>query len=211
MDVFQERYTKHQEDKAKQLKSGYGIDKPELSPSFQQYLLAIVEHRASQRNFNKEPVTFEELEYILYVVGHSPSSCDRHAIRIKVIEDRDSKELLGGILVGGVGWIHRADKILLLLADTTAYKEGLDFMKYLDAGVVAMNIYLACEVLSVGACFVNPNIRENNKDIFRKIIPDSNLVLCGAMPVGHFDKHPEVKPSIKLDCLLNEEVSSNHT
>ena len=206
-DIYQTRYTRHQEDKREQLASCYGLDKPNLSPSFITYLDAISNHRASQRNFNRQPVSFAELQYILNIAGHSPSSCDRHATRIKIVEDRNTKQLLGGILVGGAGWIHRADKIILLLADETAYKENLDFMKYLDAGFVGMNIYMACEVQGIGACFVNPNIRDEHKHIFRDIVPEENLVLCGAMPIGHFDKHPEVKESIGLD-ILYEDIKS---
>lgn len=206
MDIYQERYIKHQEDKKEQLASNYGEDKPELSDAYRQYLLTLSEHRASQRNFNREPVTFEELSYIFEIAGHSPSSCDRHATRIQVVQDRDTKQLLGGLLVGGAGWIHRADKILLLLGDENAYKEGLEYMKYLDAGVMAMNIYNACEVLNVGCCFVNPNIRTEHSYIFRDIIPEENLILCGAIAIGHFDKHPIVKPSIKFNILLQDEI-----
>lgn len=207
MDIYQDRYTQHQQDKANQLSSSYGVDKPPLGEGFKHYLLALSEHRASQRIFNKTPISFEELQYILEIAGHSPSSCDRHATRIKVVEDRNTKQLLNGLLVGGVSWMHRADKILLLLGDETAYKEGLDFMKYLDAGVMAMNIYNACEVLNIGTCFVNPNIRDEHKHIFRDIVPEENLVLCGAMPIGHFDKHPETKPSVKFNLLLDDTYS----
>lgn len=206
MDRYQERYIKHQEDKKLQLKSSYGVDTPNLSNAYRIYYKTMIEHRSSQRNFNNEVVTLEELEYILSCVSNSPSSCDRFGVRIRVIDDRDTKQLLGGLLVGGTGWIHRADKILLLLGDNEAYKENLDFMKYLDAGVMAMNIYMACEALGIGTCFVNPNIRDEHKDIFRKIIPNENLVLCGAMPIGHFEKHPVRKDRLnKYDLLITDE------
>jgi nitroreductase len=133
-------------------------------------------------------------------------------VKIAVVEDRDTKQLLGGILVRGAGRIHRADKILLLLGNENAYKENLDFMKYLDAGVLAMNIYLACEVKSIGTCFVNPNIREEHKHIFRDIVKEEGVVLCGAMPIGHYDKHPEDKEIDNFsDILYTDETSSNNT
>lgn len=203
MDRYQDRYLKHQKDKKCQLKSEYGEERPALSGAYKTYFKTMAEHRASQRNFNREPVTFEELDYIFEMAGHTPSSCDRHATRIKVVQDRDTKQLLGGLLVGGTGWIHRADKILLLLGDTIAYKENLDFMKYLDAGALAMNIYYACEAVDVGCCFVNPNIREEHQHIFRDIVPDENLVLCGAIALGHFDKHAISKDSVKFDLLID--------
>ena len=119
-DLYQERYLKHQQEKKAEL-------------------IEIMKERHSRRRFSDKEVSQEVIDELLKVVSLAPSSCDRKAVKVKVITDKDQKALLGGILVGGVGWIHRAPVILLITADPKAYKAGkeIDFMPYLDGGIVS--------------------------------------------------------------------------
>jgi len=161
-------------------------------------LKKIVDSRASSRVYNKIPVDKEVLESILQDLCKTPSSCNRQTISLMVIEDRDRKELLSGLLVGGVGWIHRADKILLLFANGEAYKENLFYMPYLDAGVMIQQLYLSCTANNVSCCYINPNIREINQEHFKKTF--SNLIFCGALALGHSDT--VIKSPKRESCLL---------
>ena len=184
MDIYQERYTSHQAKKREQL-------------------LALYESRSSQRIFNNEALPENWLDSVLEAMQQTPSSCARYAVKIKVIEDRDTKQLLGGILVGGAGWVHRAKAIILLVADTTAYKENLDYMKYLDTGFTAMSIMLTLETQNIGNCYINPNIRDNHKHIMRELLGNDNLVFTGSIAVGNYDNKQEVssKPDKSTLCL----------
>lgn len=187
-DIFQARYEAHQKRKAEMFTSKYGTDKwHKYSKKEQETFDKVIKNRCSQRTFNREPVNINE---ILDLAKHRPSSCDRKAITMKVITSRDEKDLLSGLLVGGVGWCHRADKIILLLAENIAYKAGneIEFMPYLDAGVLVQNVYLICESRNVGCCYINPNIRKENKELFIQRFQDTrNQTFCGALALGHFD------------------------
>jgi len=166
LDPYQIRYTEHQERKKK-------------------ILIEIMKDRHSDRMFSDLPVEQEKINQLVGVVGLCPSSCDRKAVSVMVIDDRDRKSLLGGILVGGVGWIHRASHILLIQADPIAYKAGneIEFMPYIDGGVVAQQLYLMATTLELSCCFVNPNIREMNQEHYHKIFGDK--ILIGAFAVGY--------------------------
>jgi len=174
-DIYQERYTKHQARKKKQL-------------------IEMLDSRSSQRVFNDKPIDPDKTELLLANIAKTASSCGREAIYGVVVEDRTRKELLGALLVGGVGWIHRADKILLFFAAESAYKAGgeIDFMPYLDAGVVIGTAYLICEAMEVGCCFVNPNVREENKWIFSNKFGQVRDIFCGALAIGNYDKKAPV-------------------
>lgn len=189
-DIYQQRYLKHQARKAEILKSNYGTkDFKKYNESEQAVFVEILKSRRSQRAFNREPV---EIDKILDLADYRPSSCDRRSIQIKVISTRDEKDLLGGLLVGGTGWVHRADKVLLFLAWEDAYKSPAerDFMRYIDAGCLAQTLYLICEAMNVGAAYINPNIREENQEYFHKRFVPEGFQYCGAMAVGHYDlKH----------------------
>lgn len=122
------------------------------------------------------------------------SSCDRKAVHLSIVDDRDRLALLGGTLVGGVGWIHRAPLVLLLWADPIAYRAGneIEWMPYLDAGVVVQQLYLTATALGLKCCFVNPNIRDINWVHFHRVFSPAfgdpedprKGVFCGAMALG---------------------------
>jgi len=200
IDKFQKRYLDHQKHKKKQLMNTRGETIKINNKNMKKEYLDLLKNRRSQRIFNAEEITPEEMDYILNCLIESPSSCNRQAISIKIIEDRDSKELLGGLLVGGVGWCHMAKKIILLFTNTEAYKEKLEYMPYLDSGVLVLNTYLACESLSIGCCFINPNIREENQTIFKNKF--GKKTFCGALAIGHYNKKSLYSPKIKKEEIL---------
>jgi len=200
-DKFQQRYLLHQKHKQAQFFSPYGEQKPILPLNMKNKYISLLINRRSQRIFNSKPIDNKEFDHLLKCLVESPSSCNRQAISIKTITERNEKEILTGILVGGVGWCHRADKILLLFANIEAYKEKLKYMPFLDAGVIVMNCYLACESIGLGCCFINPNIRPENKNIFKKKF--GSKLFCGALTIGHYDKKSLYSTKIsKFEILL---------
>lgn len=166
MDKYQERYLEHQKCKKGQL-------------------LKLLEKRHSDRIFTDKEIDGETLSKITENANFAPSSCNRRGVTIKIVSYRENKELLGGILVGGVGWIHRADRVFLLLGHGECYKEGLPYMPYLDAGFLAYNVWLSCTELGIGCCYINPNVREQFQYILEKEFLDNNEIFCGALAVGY--------------------------
>lgn len=187
MDEYQLRYERHQERKRQSLMGSFGEPFWEkFTNQDQEVFNKIIKSRRSQRLFNRDVI---DIQPILNAIDTCPSSCDRKGIKVVVIDKRDDKDLLSGLLVGGVGWIQRGDKILLLFADPLAYKAGdeIKFMPYLDAGVVITMTYLAAEVNNIGCCYVNPNIRESNKEFFNQRFNTKNHIYCGALALGKYD------------------------
>jgi len=167
MDIFQKRYIAHQKRKAKVLEE-------------------ILKEKHSTRQFSSRDVDIEQLKTICAsALDKSPSSCDRKAIHLEYIDDKDDKRLLSGLLVGGTGWIHRANVIVLIKADMVAFKENLDYMPYLDAGVVIQSLYLTLTTSAYKCCYVNPNIRKKHQGIFDNYFQPSFTKFCGAMAVGY--------------------------
>jgi hypothetical protein len=172
-DQYQTRYLTHQKKKAEILKQ-------------------ILISRHSTRVFNENGLNqLEEdkiQELINLAIEQTASSCDRKPHKIYTITERDQKALLGGILVGGVGWAHRAPQILLICVDGEAYKAAgeINYMPYLDGGFLSCNILNLLEANNFKACFINPNIREQNKEHFNKVFLNNNdnLIYIGAIAVG---------------------------
>jgi nitroreductase len=179
IDPFQERYTAHQERKLKGITLKY--EENNHQTPFKELMMT----RVSQRFYNDKKITKEEYRFIKEAIVNTPSSCNRQPIQIMEVED---KEAMDRLLVGGKNWVSKADKILLLVADMKAYKSPAEvsYMSYLDAGFIGMSVYYACEVLNIGVCFINPNIREENQEEFKKFVGDYRF--CGALALGHYDK-----------------------
>ena len=176
MDVYQDRYLAHQKRKKEMLTPAYKERhiKQKKNPKFND----VLNGRQSTRVFGEGNIP---LLGILSSAELAPSSCDRHGVSYRVIDGRREKALLGGKLVGGVGWIHRADCIILLIADMTAYKSPneRDFMPYLDAGVLAQTIMLQAESENIASCFVNPNLNES-------LNLEDHELFCGAIALGNY-------------------------
>lgn len=189
MDKFQERYLIHQERKKKiisgEVEQFVALKKNE-NPNF----FSVAGRRQSQRIFNEERILDDKLDLIKETIINTPSSCNRQAVQVKIVRSSDDKDRIEEFLVGGKGWINKANVIMLLMADMEAYKSPaeVDFMQYLDAGFIGMSAYYAAETLGIGCCFVNPNIREENKEKFEKIFNKEKYKFCGAIALGHYDR-----------------------
>lgn len=162
--TFQERYLAHQQRKKTTLQN-------------------IGKTHYSTRQFSDKPVEDELIIQLIESVNLLPSSCDRHGVYVKDIYERDDKNLLDGLLVGGVGWIHRAPHVLLLFGNPNAYKENLIYMPYIDAGLAVMNWYNLLKEFGLKGCYVNPQVRGENQLYFRDRFGYD--IFCGAMGVGY--------------------------
>lgn len=165
-DPYQERYTAHQARK-------------------RDVLSQLLAERHSERMFADRPVFPPDLDSVAAAVQRAPNSCNRRAISTRVVVDRDGKALLGGLLVGGVGWVHRAPAVLLLSADPAAYKAGdeIRYMPYLDAGAAVGLMYITAGALDLACCYINPNVRDQHRGLFEQAFGDA--LFCGALAVGY--------------------------
>lgn len=164
-DIYQKRYLEHQARKAEVLRD-------------------LMQRCHSDRVFSPDEVGTEVVSRLLAAADSAPSSCDRRAVKALVVRGRDDKARLGGILVGGVGWVHRAPVVILLHADPLAYKAPgeIEFMPFLDTGFVADRILLAAEAEGLKHCFVNPSIRAPDREHFERMF--GVKILGGAVALG---------------------------
>lgn len=170
MDNFQKRYVDHIEKKNEQLKNKKNAPFNEQIMSGFTDVLNTITNRKSRRVF-REKVVGDELNLLIESANRAPSSCDRHGVFLL----EAPKDLIS-LLVGGVGWCDKGT-VLAFYADMTAYKSPYEkeFMPYLDTGFMAQNIYLLCEVMGIGCCFINPNTYNKYK---------SEHLLTGAISIG---------------------------
>ena len=202
IDIYQERYLAHQKRKKAILEGKH--EKATITQlGWDGNFREVVNSRKSQRTFSDEVISNYEWIFIRDCLSRTPSSCNRQAVKIMVIENAGGKFWIEKYLVGGVNWISKADKILLLFADMTAYKNQAEvsFMPYLDAGFIGMTAYYAAESIGAGCCFVNPNIREENKESFNGMFNQKGFLFCGAIALGYYNDRA-IKPNKSKDIFI---------
>lgn len=179
MDEFQERYLKHQENKKQTIENDIEISKEHYNLVEKMSALKVIKSRRSRRVFTNEKI---DTSYLNLALETSPSSCNRKAIYLLQVDPKQIEKYL----VGGKGWVNKAKEVWLLFGNIEAYKSPneISFMPYLDAGFLAQNIYLLSEIYGVGCCFINPNIREENKKEFNTKYNQHNDYFCGAIAFG---------------------------
>ena len=183
MDIYQERYLKHQHNKTTNMHKFIGEEKLHYTHQEIDTLFKILNNRRSQRNFTKQNIKLDVLKTIEQSIALNPSSCNRKSIYGAWI----TPEGIDQYLVGAKVWAPKANSILLLFAAKEAYKSPNEkaFMPYLDGGFVAQTLYLVCEVLGIGACFINPNLVKENAEEFTLMYGDDYFV--GAFALGNYD------------------------
>lgn len=182
-DIYQKKYLEHQKNKKSQLEK-----KPEDTEFFCDYdFEGIVDKRRSIRIFQEKKIRTDLIDVIIDYLIECPSSCNRGAIKLMIVNKKRAKEILSGILVGGRGWIQNADTIFLFFADMRAYKSPneVSFMPYLDAGVKMITACYGATMYEIGSCIVNPNIRPINKNRFNKLFNKKGYKFCGAVALGY--------------------------
>ena len=196
-DVYQERYLAHMERKRRSL-----AHESPPEPTFWDVLY----NRRSQRVFLRRPIEKNSLERIYQAIRLAPSSCNRQAIVVQRVLAFPDKCILQDILVGGRDWLEQAPEVLLLFADMLAYKSPFetDYMPWLDAGFVAESVYLAAEALGLGCCYVNPNIKGKDIDLFDERFNPRGLRFCGAIALGYYETRGPESPKRTLSELFYE-------
>ena len=176
MDKYQERYLEHVRYKLSRnpKKTIYGS-------KTRHSVYRIMKNRKSVRHFNDNEISKADLEMIELSVDLAPSSCNRKGIYLKECSPQYAED----ILVGGTGWAKNANKVFLMFGAKLCYKnpKEIPYMPYLDAGFVAENIYLACEAIGLGCCFINPNL----KDPVEFLATHGEDYFCGAIALGEYD------------------------
>lgn len=192
MDKFQERYEQHIKRKNDSLIDFDGNDNIQYSLLEQTALKEMMINRRSQRIFNNDNLSITDITWIKQAIKTAPSSCNRQAIYIKSVNPKEIEKFL----VGGKRWIDNANTVFLIFASRHAYKNPVEipYMPYLDAGFVGQNIYLMCEALNIGCCFVNPNIVVDEQSKFDLDYNKEDNIFCGAVALGYYDLKSKMPP-----------------
>lgn len=114
-------------------------------------LLALIKARRSVRRFTTEPVTEEQIEFLLEAASWAPTTlqCWRFVIV-------DEEPLLSTVISLAPGILQRPKVVIVVCADTSIISEKNIYpeLAYQETATATQNILLAAPALGLGGCFI---------------------------------------------------------
>jgi nitroreductase len=144
--------------------------------------------RHSIRDFEKN-VDLTKIKQSIQLAQNAPSSCNRQASRVHIVQTEYIKHEILSIQRGNNGFGDLADKILIVTAEIGVYAAAVERnAAYIDGGMYGMNLLYALHFNSIAACALNCYFSPKMENKVRKIcnIPDSEIfvmiILVGNCP-----------------------------
>jgi len=161
--------------------------------------------RHSIRDFSHENINDEELKKAIMLAQTSPSACNRQGYRIYVFEKDTSPEIAKWISGVG-GFTEDLNRILIITAKTSSYKENENYQYIVSASIFAAYLSLTLHLYGMGACIIQrPVIWNRTWEKLRKKynIKEDEQIIC-MIGVGKLKDGVTVPISHRLD--INEIV-----
>ena len=155
--------------------------------------------RRSTRKFNTEPITKDELDYILKAGLLAPSSMNRKPISFLVVERPETLAELAEAKDHGAELIKGADKAIVVLADTLISDTWCE-----DSSIALTYLHLAATDLGIGSCWVQIHMRKKDgvyaESVVRDIVKiDEHYRIAGILALGHSDDIPSAHTLEEVD------------
>ena len=167
----------------------------------------LIQTRRSMRKFTDEPLTPDEVAFLLRAALMSPSSHRTCGWEFVVVDDADTLKRLSECKESGAAFVAEAPLAIVVLGNPEKSDCWIE-----DTSIASLMIQLQAEDLGLGSCWAQMRGRfaadgtpaaDNVRQLLE--IPDNREVLC-IIAVGH--KGMERKP-FNEDHLLWEQVHMN--
>jgi nitroreductase len=152
------------------------------------------ESRRSIRDFSNEVVSTDLIEQAVKMAMHTPTVCNRQAIKTYAFTEKKSRELVLSCQSGNAGFGHQSQAALIVTVDRACFfTAGERNQCWIDGGLFSMSIVYALHSLGLGSCCLNWSVtKKQDKHLRSKVdIKDSEAVIM-MIAVGH------LKPKFKV-------------
>jgi nitroreductase len=154
----------------------------------------VITKRRSIRKYKSDPISKEDIEYVLEAARLSPSWANSQCWKFIVVTDPEVKEELAK---AGNGWIAHAPVIIAACADPIRPGTKGDQQYYmLDIGISMEHLILAAADKGLGTCWIGAFDEAVAKSVLD--VPD-NMRVVALTPLGQPDEEPGPKPRRTLE------------
>jgi nitroreductase len=149
--------------------------------------------RHSIRQFDDDPVTWNEITRAVEAAQTTPSVCNRQSWSVHVYPRGKAADTVLAAQNGNAGFGHTASHILLITVDLRTFLYlGERNQGWIDGGMFAMSLVYAFHALGIGTCCLNWSVESRTDRRLRSVaaIPDHESVIM-MMAIGRL---PECLP-----------------
>lgn len=155
--------------------------------------------RHSARAFDRRPVPRTVIEKTIDISKFAPSQCNRQSIRVHVYQDYEVVQKLLDLQGGARGFSEEVGNLFIVTSDLTAWQGPQQRNQcYVDGGLQAMMLLLACHAIGLNACPLNLAVKNSTeRDIrnFGNIPPNHRLIMFIAFGYENEEWHCKVAKS----------------
>lgn len=154
-------------------------------------ILELSKKRFSARKYTAEPVSKEDLDYIMECVRMAPSAVNKQPWKFVIVRSEEAKAKLQ--LAYDREWFHTAPLYIVCLKDNSAcWTRSYDSKAHgdIDVAIATEHLCLAATERGLGTC----RVCNFDPAVMRELFPEPNLEAVAIIPLGH----------IAPDCPRNE-------
>ena len=145
--------------------------------------LDIIKKRRSIRKYKPEPVSDEDIEYVLNAARLAPSAHNWQCWKYVVVKDKETREKIASSRPKSKDWIQEAPVIIVACAnpDESSHRDGKDIY-LVDIGISFEHLILAAKDRGLGTCWIAGFDEKTVKDAIGT--PD-NIRIVAYTPLGY--------------------------
>ncbi len=144
---------------------------------------SVIKNRRSIRKYKPDPVSDEDIEYILNAARFAPSWKNRQCWRYVVVKDKEKIEKIASARQKSQEWLREAPVMIVACADPdeSGHREGKDYY-LVDVGISFEHLFLAARDRGLGTCWIGGFDEKTVKDAIGA--PD-NIRVVAYTPLGY--------------------------
>jgi len=143
----------------------------------------VIKTRRSIRKYKSDPVSDEDIEYVLNAARLAPSAKNRQCWKYVVVKDKKTIKKIARSRPESEEWIKETPVIIVVCAnpDESSHREGKDIY-LVDVGISFEHLILAARDRGLGTCWIAGFDEKTVKDAIR--VPEKIRVVAFT-PLGY--------------------------
>ncbi|WP_286233218.1 nitroreductase family protein [Thalassotalea sediminis] len=165
----------------------YAFEKRVNSEITSKSLYDLFKQRRSVRWFEPRKVAPELIEQAVEMALQAPSACNRQPFEFYTFYTPEKASKIAAIPMGTKGFAENIQALIVIVGDLSAYPKERDrHVIYIDGGLVAMQLMLACESLGLSTCPINwPDMEMYEKKMEKELALEKHQRPIMLMAIGY--------------------------
>ena len=125
-----------------------------------------------------EEIERDTLNRCVKIALSAPSACNRQAVRVLIIDNKETIKKVVDIQRGSNGFGENSSALILVFSDVRYYVTAERRLPMFDSGLFSMNLLYALHYEGLGSCILNGSFTEEQESVLKKIIdiPDYEML-----------------------------------